>query len=410
MLHPPLILDSEGPVMKMIALLAVLVAAVACTSRATEPSSAEIDTLLRTGVEQKRVPMAVAMIADARGVVYEHATGASKDAIFAMASMTKPVTSVAVMQLVEAGQVKLDEPAATYVPELGTVRVLDGGTLRPPKSPITVRQLLTHTAGFGYEFMNRELFDLVSKKEVPSAMAGGDGFLKAPLLFDPGTRWEYGINTDWLGKLVERVSGRSLEVYFREKIFDPLGMPDSFFNVPPDKQSRLVPVFQRKEDGSLAQQPPQPVKPVEFFSGGGGLHSTAPDYLRFVRALMAGGQLGQHRILSAESVATMGKNQIGDLTIRPLHSLIPQLATDGATLPGALDKFGLGFALNSTSVDTKRGVNTMSWVGIFNTFFWIDREKQVGAVLLSQMLPGLDPGPRKLLEDFDRAVYAWRAR
>jgi len=146
-----------------------------------------IDTLLGTAVEQKRVPMAVAMIADARGVVYEHAAGAGKDAIFAIASMTKPITS-AVMQLVEAGQVKLDEPAATYLPELGTVRVLDRGTLRPPKSPVTVRHLLTHTAGFGYEFMNRELFDLVSKKEVPSLMAGGDGFLKAPLLFDPGTR------------------------------------------------------------------------------------------------------------------------------------------------------------------------------------------------------------------------------
>jgi methyl acetate hydrolase len=239
-------------------------------------------------------------------------------------------------------------------------------------------------------------------------MAGGVGFLKAPLLFDPGTRWEYGISTDWLGKLVERMSGRSLEVYFREKIFDPLGMPDSFFSVPPDKQSRLAAIFQRKEDGSLTQQPRQPVKPGEFLSGGGGLHSTASDYLRFIRALMGGGQLEQHRILSAESVAIMGRNQIGDLTIRPFSSLIPQLATDGGTLPGALDKFGLGFALNSRSVETQRGANTLAWAGIFNTFFWIDREKHVGAVLMSQMLPGLDPGAQKLIEDFDRAVYAWK--
>jgi methyl acetate hydrolase len=395
--------------MKKIALLGLVLAAAACASRATERSFAEIDTLLRTAVEQKRVPMAVAMIADARGVVYEQAAGAGKDTIFGIASMTKPITSVAVMQLVEAGQVKLDEPAATYLPELGAVRVLDGGTLRPPKSPITVRHLLTHTAGFGYEFMNREVFDLVSKKEVPSMMAGGEGFLKAPLLFDPGTRWEYGISTDWLGKVVERVSGRSLEVYFREKIFDPLDMPDSFFSVPPDKQSRLAAMFQRKEDGSLTRQPRQPPKPGEFLSGGGGLHSTASDYLRFVRALMGGGQLGQRRILSEESVAMMGKNQIGDLTIRPFPSLIPQLSTDGAALPGALDKFGLGFALNTGSAGTPRGANTLSWAGIFNTFFWIDREKHVGAVLMSQMLPGLDPGPLKLLEDFDRTVYAWRA-
>jgi CubicO group peptidase (beta-lactamase class C family) len=391
--------------MKKVLLLAVALSA-ACVSRAAEPGTAEIDTLLRTAVEQKRVPMAVAMIADANGVIYERAVGVEKDAIFGIASMTKPITSVALMQLVEAGQVKLDEPAATYLPELSGVRVLDGGTLRPPKRPVTVRHLLTHTAGFGYEFMNRELYDLVSKKEIPSLMAGGDGFLKAPLLFDPGARWEYGISTDWLGRLVERVSGRSLEVYFREKIFDPLAMSDSFFTVPPDKQGRLAPMFQRKDDGSLARQPRQPPRAGEFFSGGGGLHSTASDDLRFVRALMAGGQLGPHRILSVESVAMMGKNQIGDLTIRPFSSVMPQLATDGATLPGALDKFGLGFALNTGSVDTRRGANTLSWAGILNTFFWIDREKQIGAVLMTQMLPGLDPGPRTVLEEFDRAVYA----
>jgi methyl acetate hydrolase len=387
-----------------------LAAALACTSRAAEPGSAGIDLLLRTAVEQKRVPMIVAMIADARGVTYTYSAGAPDDAIFAIASMTKPITSVAVMQLVDAGKIALDAPAATYVPELGAVRVLDGATLRPPKSPVTIRQLLTHTAGFGYEFMNRELFDLVARKQLPSASTGGDGFLNAPLLFDPGARWQYGISTDWLGRIVERVSGLSLEAYFREKIFEPLGMVDSFFDVPADKQSRLVALFERKKDGTLAEQPRPPMKRSQFFSGGGGLHSTAPDYIRFVRALLAGGQLEQHRILSAESVAMMGRNQISDLTIPRFNSLIPQLLADGGALPGALDKFGLGFALNSASAGTARGANTMSWAGIFNTFFWIDQEKQVGAVLMTQMLPGLDPGPRTLLEDFDRAVYAWKGR
>jgi CubicO group peptidase (beta-lactamase class C family) len=394
--------------MNRIILLASVLAAVVCTPRAAELQSTEIDTLLRAAVEQKRVPMVVAMVADARGVIYEQATGASKDAIFAIASMTKPVTSVAVMQLVEAGRVKLDEPAATYVRELGTVRVLDRGTLRSPKTPITVRHLLSHTAGFGYEFLNRDLLALVAKKEIPSVMAGGDGFLEAPLVFDPGTRWEYGISTDWLGRLVERVSGQSLEVYFRQKIFDPLGMSDSYFDVPADKQSRMVRTFQRNADGSLAEQPRPPAAKVEFFSGGGGLFSTAADYLTFVRALMAGGQLGRQRILSAESVATMGTNQIGALTLRPMVSVIPQLATDGAVMPGSLDKFGLAFALNSKATDAGRGANTLSWAGIFNTFFWIDREKQVAAVLLTQMVPFLDRGPMKLVEDFDRAVYAWR--
>ena len=396
--------------MKRIVLLAAVVPVATCTLAFAQQRSTDIDALLRTAVDKKQVPVAVAMVADSRGIVYEQAVGASKDAIFAIASMTKPVTSVAVMQLVEAGRVKLDEPASTYLPELATLRVYDSGKLRPPKSPVTVRQLLTHTAGFGYEFLNRELFDLVAKKEVPTIMAGGDAFLKAPLLFDPGARWEYGINTDWLGKLVERVSGQSLEVYFREKIFNPLGMRDSFFNVPADKRSRVVRLFQRDKNGGLAEQPPAPAATVEFLSGGGGLSSTAPDYLIFVRALMAGGRLGEKRILSAESVATMGSNQIGGLSIRALPTMVPQLATDGAILTGDLDKFGLGFALNSKPTSAGRGANTMAWAGIYNTFFWIDREKQLAAVLMTQMLPFLDPAARKLLDDFDAAVYALRSR
>ena len=395
--------------MRRIAIPAVFLAGIAISLRAAPPSAAEIDALLRTAVEKKRVPLVVAMVADGHGIVYEHANGSPKDAIFAIASMTKPVTSVAVMQLVETGRVKLEEPASTYVPELRDVRVLDGGTGRPPKTPVTVRHLLTHTSGFGYEFMNRELSDLVSQKVIPSAMGGGDAFLKAPLVFDPGTRWEYGISTDWLGKLVERVSGRTLDVYFNEKIFGPLGMGDSFFVVPAAKQSRMAPQFQRTSDGNLAERPRQPQKADGFFSGGGGLFSTAPDYLRFVRALLAGGQLYGQRILSENSVAMMGKNQIADLTIRPMPSLIPQFITDGAVLPGALDKFGFGFALNSGTADTARGANTMAWAGVFNTFFWIDREKQIAAVFFSQMLPFLDSDSKKVLEDFDRAVYAWRA-
>lgn len=388
--------------------IVLLVAAVAA-ARGSQPGAVEIDALLQTAVEQKRVPMAVAMIADANGVVYHRAVGTAEDAIFAIASMTKPITSVAVMQLVEAGRVQLDVPAATYVRELEKIQVLDGTARRPPRTPVTIRQLLTHTAGFGYEFMHKQLFDLVARKELPSAREGTDAFLAAPLLFDPGTRWEYGISTDWLGRIVERVSGQTLEVYFRDRIFEPLRMMDSSFEVPTDKQSRLVPLYQRQADGSLALQPRPPATPVRFFSGGGGLHSTAADYLRFVRAIMAGGQLDGRRILSQQSVAAMGANQIGELNLHPLPSLIPTLATDGAVLPGGLDKFGLGFALNTTSEGTTRGVNTLTWAGLFNTYFWIDREKQIGAVLMTQMLPALDPGPRQLLEDFDRAVYAQRS-
>jgi CubicO group peptidase (beta-lactamase class C family) len=373
-----------------------------------EKKAPPFDDILRNAVASKWAPGVVATVATADGVVYEGSANLNKDTIFAIASMTKPITSVAVMQLVEAGKVKLDAPASMYVPELGKAQVLEGGKLRAPKSQVTVRQLLTHTSGYGYEFMNRELFQAVGKGMFKSIMAGGDAFLQAPLLFDPGERWEYGISTDWLGRLVERVSGESLDVYFQQNIFDRLGMNDTFFQVPETKKHRVAQLYQRKEDGSLAlaAQPPGLNAPT-FFSGGGGLYSTASDYLRFARAILGGGVLEQRRILKAETVAEMGRNQIGALTIRPFSSMLPAFATDNASLPGELDKFGFGFALNSKSIPASRGANTMSWAGIFNTYFWIDREKKVCAVVMAQMSPGLDPGPKQLFDEFDRAVYAW---
>lgn len=393
--------------MKRIGWTGAALAVAACTSSVTTPSTAPLDEVLRTAVEQRRVPGVVAMVAMREGVVYEGAFGVERNGIFPIASMTKPVTAVAVMQLVEAGEVELDEAAATYVPELASVRVLEEGELRPPRTPVTVRHLLTHTSGFGYEFLSRDLYELVAKGDLPSIAAGGDGILEAPMLFDPGARWEYGISSDWLGRLVENVSGQSLEAYFRERVFEPLGMNDTFFNVPHEKRSRLVRRFQRGEDGSLVEQPPIPTKPGDFFSGGGGLHSTAKDYLTFARAILSGGQLGPGRILQAETVARMGRNQIGDLELVAAPSQMPQLVAD-SSLPGRPDKFGFGFALNSTPIENGRGANTLSWAGIFNTFFWIDRDQDVCAVLLTQMLPFSDDGPRALVEDFDRAVYAWR--
>jgi methyl acetate hydrolase len=391
-----------------IAFLAALLLVAAHGSTATKRSTAVLDDVLQAAVEHRRVPGVVAMVATGDGVAYAGAFGFERDAIFAIASMTKPVTSVAVLQLVEAGKVRLDEPATTYLPELATVQVLEGGVLRAPKVIPTVRQLLTHTAGFGYEFLNKEIFDYAAQGKIPHMMAGGEAFTKAPMVFDPGTRWEYGVNTDWLGKLVERVSGQSLEDYFRQRVFEPLGMNDTSFNVPAEKRRRLVRVYQRKEDGTLAAQPAPPAEPVKFFSGGGGLHSTAEDYLKFTRAIMAGGQLGQRRILAPESVATMGRNQIGEVALRPMPSFIPQLAKDRAEMPGRPDKFGFGFALNTTPLEKGRGANTLSWAGIFNTFFWIDRDKKVCAVVMTQMLPFFEDGPAALITEFDRAVYAWR--
>lgn len=378
---------------------------IGCALETRQPDSTELDTLLRAAVESRKVPAVVAMVADGQGITYQGAVGLPMDAIFAIASMTKPVTAVAVMQLVEAGKVQLDEPADVYLPELSAVQVLMDGVLRPPKSRLTVRHLLTHTSGFAYEFLNREIADQVQSGNLVSLFSGTDEFLHAPLVADPGVRWEYGISTDWLGRLVETVTGRSLDACFRSSIFEPLGMKETFFNVPGDQEGRVALRYARQPDGSLSAMPREPLRPAKFFSGGGGLYSTAADYLKFARTLLTGGQLDGRRILRPETVAMMAQNHIGEMTLPPVATQNPQLVDANTVLPGGLDAFGLGFALNRKPLASGRGAGSMSWTGIYNTFFWVDQERDVCAVLLVQMLPFGDPGPMSLVEDFDRAVY-----
>ncbi|HJS97806.1 MAG TPA: serine hydrolase domain-containing protein [Terriglobales bacterium] len=408
-------------------LVAVLVSAapLAAFSQGSNSSANQIDQVLRKAVSQEKIPGIVAMVASQDRVTYQGAYGKrdtvknlpmAPDSIFRIASMTKPVTSVAVMQLVESGGVKLDEPAATYLPELADVQVLEGfdGTgkarLRPAKTPPTVRQLLTHTSGFVYEIFDPEMQSYVASGAVPSISQGDDGFLKAPLMFDPGTRWEYGISIDWLGKLVEKISGQTLAAYFHQHIFKPLGMNDTFFNVPPNKQARVVSLEQRQPDGSLAELPRQPFKPVKFYSGGGGLYSTAGDYMRFMRMLLNGGKARRRRILRPETIEQMSRNQIGDLNLVQMKSMQPQFAKGPIRIPGSLDKFGLGFAINSQPVEGGRSAGSLSWGGIYNTYFWIDPARKICAVLLMQILPFSDDAAYSVAEEFERAVYAGSAR
>src|SRR5689334_14483446 len=406
--------------LRSVAIAVALIVTTASAYAQGAGANGQIDEVLRKAVGEKHLPGVVAMVASGDRVVYQGAFGKSSsskntpmtaDAIFRIASMTKTVTTVAVMQLVEKGQIKLDEPASTYAPELARVEVLEGfdangkPKLRAPKSAVTIRQLLTHTSGYAYEFFDEKMGRYVASGAMPSAMAGDDGFLKAPLMFDPGTRWEYGISIDWLGRIVEKLSGKSLEEYFRQNIFAPMGMNDTFFNVPAEKQARVVALYQRKDDGTLAENPPQEFKPARFFSGGGGLFSTASDYLKFTRMLLARGKLGKTTILKPATVDMMARNQIGDLNLVEMKSQAPQLARSIA-MPGGLNKFGFGFAINTNAVEGGRGAGSMAWAGIFNTFYWIDPANKKTAVLMMQLLPFLDDAPKSVLEEFERAVYA----
>ena len=359
----------------IVAATLALVAALVVFSQNATKSGNQIDQVLRNAVNEKKVPGIVAMVSVADKITYQGAVGMrdstknipmTPDSIFRIASMTKPITSVAVMQLVESGHVKLDAPASTYLPELSEVQVLEGfdatgkPILRRPRSIPTVRQLLTHTSGFVYEFFDEDLHRFTVGGAVPSFNDGGDGFLKAPLRFDPGSRWEYGIGIDWLGRLVEKVSGQTLEAYFREHISQPLGMKDTFFDVPPDKQPRVVAIHHRQNDGSLVEPAQQPLKPARFFSGGAGLYSTASDYLTFERVLLDGGKVGSKRVLKSETIEEMSRNQIGDLNLVDLRSSMPELAKDPVRIQG-LDKFGLGFAINTKPFEGGRSAGSLTW-------------------------------------------------
>jgi len=320
--------------------------------------SRQIDAVLRRAADAKEVPGVVAVAANDRGVIYEGAFGTrdlaqgpamTLDTIFRLASMTKAVTSVAAMQLVEQGKLQLDQPIGNVLPELSAPQVLDGfddagaPRLRPAKRPITLRHLLTHTAGFGYEVWDPQLIRYVKASGTPSGTTGKLASLRLPLVFDPGERWEYGINLDWVGRTVEAVSGLPLEVYFRQHIFAPLGMSDTDYVISAAQRSRLVAVHQRKEDGSLEPSEPKDPPWREFWSGGGGLYSTGRDYLVFLQMLMHQGRFNGAQLLRPQTVALMGQNQIGDIRAGILKTANPERSNDVDFFPGMVCKWGLGY-------------------------------------------------------------------
>jgi CubicO group peptidase (beta-lactamase class C family) len=364
-----------------------------------------IDEVLRSAVASHRIPGVVAMAAKEGKIVYQGAYGnriASPPApiavntIFRIASMAKPITTVALLQLVEAGKVDLDAPAANYVPAIRRSRMLGAAT--PPLRPVTVRHLLTHTSGFGYSLWDKQLSAFRAKNPLPSP---------EPLLFEPGSRWQYGTSTDWLGRIVEAVSGQNLEQYFRARILDPLGMVDTSFNIPAGKLPRLVSEYRRAPDGSLKEEPIRAPQQVKTFGGGGGIYSTAADYTRFMNMILGGGQLDGVRILNADSVALMQNNQIGDLTLSDFRSQSRSQSLDGS-VPGGLDRFTFGFALNTRPVEGGRAAGSLAWAGIENTYFWIDPANRTAAIILMQLLPFLDRPALETLNRFEKAVY--RAR
>ena len=311
--------------------------------------------------------------------------------IFRIYSMTKPVTSVAVMMLVEDGLLSLDDELSRVIPAFADAGVYEeGGTTRPPARPILIRDLLTHTSGLTYGLFGNSPVDSMYNSELNAlSMSSGrdlektvDVIASLPLIGDPGGRWNYSMSTDVLGRVVEVVSGQSLDRFFRERIFDPLGMDDTGFHVAADKLDRFTALYVRGDEGLSAPASPAEdrfARPPSWFSGGGGLTSTAADYLRFCQMFLGGGKTAGVRLLQPETVRTMVQNHLPD----ELIPILPGLRGMG---------FGLGFAVPAGQDD-----GVYWWSGVANTYFWIDPGEDLIAFAWTQLQPfGAAPVDRLL--------------
>jgi CubicO group peptidase (beta-lactamase class C family) len=382
-------------------------------------STASIDEVLQSAVAAGHVPNAVAVAATDDGVVYEGAAGpraagsddpVTPDSHFRIMSMTKIVTTTAALQLAEQGKIDLDAPVAEYRPEFDDVKVLTGfdgevPVLREPASRATVRQLVTHTSGLSYWFWNADIVRWEAATGTPNVLAGSTDAFTAPMVADPGTKIEYGINTDWLGRVVEAAGGRKLDAYVQENITGPLGMTETAFVLSPEKLARCVPIHVQGDDGrwtpteiELNQQP-------DYYAGGHGLYSTPRDYLQFQRMLLAGGTLGEAKILERPTIDAMFTNQVGELFFpEHIQTADPASSFDLSLGPG--HKWGLGLLLNTVHTPGMRAAGSGAWAGLCNTHFWVDPVTRVTGAIYTQSLPFVPAPAMQLYADFERALYA----
>ncbi|MEK9280779.1 MULTISPECIES: serine hydrolase domain-containing protein [unclassified Bradyrhizobium] len=384
-------------------------------------SQAEIDQVLRQKSDAKEIPGVVAIAASGNDVLYQGAFGKrdlskpdamTLDSVFWIASMTKAVTSAGAMQLVEQGKLSLDAPIGNLLPDLANPQVLEGfdangePKLRPAKGAITLRHLMTHTAGFCYNVWNGDCAQYLEKTGTPNIFSCLNVALKTPIMSDPGTRWEYGINIDFVGKAVEAVSGKRLDAYLRDHMFTPLGMNDTGFKITDDMRQRLVATHARGEDGSLAPIPFEIEQNPEFHMGGGGLYSTAGDYIKFTQMILNKGRGNGNQVLKPETVALMGENHIGDLTIGKMTTVAPMYTNDVDLFPDIVKKWGLSFLINTAQTPEGRSAGSLAWAGLANTYFWIDPARDVSGVILMQVLPFVDAHCLEAFAGFERGVYA----
>jgi methyl acetate hydrolase len=382
---------------------------------------AQIDQILRQKCEAGEIPGVVAMAASGSEVIYQGAFGKrdlakneamTEDSVFWIASMTKAITTAAGMQLVEQGKLALDEPIGKLLPDLTAPQVLEGfdasgePKLRAARKPITLRQLMTHTAGFAYNMWNGDCAQYLEKTGIPAITTCQNAALKTPIMSDPGTRWEYGTNIDFVGKAVEAVSGQRLDAYLRDHVLAPLGMNDTGFRITDSMRQRLVGMHARGEDGSLAAIPFELEQNPEFHMGGGGLYGTAADYIKFTQMILNKGRGNGNQLLKPETVALMSQNNIGELSMGKMTTVAPVYTNDVDLYPDMVKKWGLSFLINTARTPEGRSAGSLAWAGLANTYFWIDPARNVAGVILMQLLPFADGKCLEAFAGFERGVYA----
>ncbi len=383
---------------------------------------AALDRILQDAVASGEAPGVAAIVTYAGGVIYQGQAGPRRiddarplaaDTVYQIHSMTKPIAATGVMQLVEQGRLDLDADCGDILPALKAPLVLDGfdaddrPILRPAAAPVTLRRLLTHTAGFVYEQWNPDQKKWLEQTGLKRSEYYNGPAKCPPLGFDPGARWEYGINIDWAGKALEAVTGESLAAYLAREVLEPLGMTSTGYVASDAMRARMAGVHQRQPDGR--------VEPVDFehprmdpahFTGGGGMYGSAQDYARFMRMILNRGELDGRRILKPETVNLMSRNNIGDIEVTGLPSALPAITYPFDFYPGQPKRWGLSFMINMADVPGARRAGTLSWAGLRNTYFWIDPASGLAGAIFAQMLPFADPKVLAIYDRFERAVYA----
>jgi CubicO group peptidase (beta-lactamase class C family) len=378
--------------------------------------ASEIDKLLQAAVAAHEIPGVVAMAANDQSPLYEGAIGSrgtaaearmTPDTIFRIASMVKLLTSVAAMQLVERGRLKLDEPAGNIDPVLAAPHILAGfdekgaPELREARERLTLRNLLTHTSGFSYPLWDANVLRYVQF----ARSSKGKDLPRMPLMFEPGERWAYGGSIDRVSRMVEIASGQRIDRYFRDNITGPLGMADTGFTINEKQRARQARLHRRGADGKLVAQPFEKLETPTAFSGGGGIYSTALDYLRLLQALLNGGGLDGASILKPETVALMAVNQIGNLDAGVMKTTNPALSNDVDFFPGRRLRWGFGHMINADGVPEGRKPGSLTWAGLYNTYYWIDPAARVAGVIMMQILPFADRQALKVYRQFERGIY-----